>query len=100
MLVGDYSDHEGFSDVVRPHLLLVWEGCSSEKTTIDAAQRAGEHSVAADVTAVRAQILALSREYEDTRHTMPSGDARTRAMEVVASRMRSLALPAYRYFRN
>jgi Domain of unknown function (DUF4062) len=95
-LVGDYTAHEEFSDVVRPHLLLLLgKMFSSKGTTVDAAQRAGEHTAKADVSAVRAQVLALAKEYEETRRSMRAGDSRTRAMEVVASRMRSLALPAY-----
>jgi len=95
-LVGDYSSHDEFSEVVRPHLLLLLgKMFSSQRTTLDAAQRAGEHTATADLSAVRAQVLALAEEYEETRRSMRTGDARTRAMGVVASRMRSLALPAY-----
>jgi tetratricopeptide (TPR) repeat protein len=49
----------------------------------------------AEISAVRTQLLALANQYEEIRRTMPSGDDRTRRMELVASKMRSLALPAY-----
>lgn len=41
------------------------------------------------------QIDALAREYEETRSSMPSGDARTQAMEVVMAKMRTLGRAAY-----
>jgi Domain of unknown function (DUF4062) len=95
-LVADYEDHESFADVVRPHLLLVLgKMFSSKGSTMEAAQRAGEITGTAELAAARSQIVALANQYEDTRRTMVSGDARTRQMEIVASRMRSLALPAY-----
>jgi hypothetical protein len=96
LLVGDYADHESFSDVVRPHLLLVLgKMFSSKGSTMDAAQRAGENTGTAEVSAIRSQILALAEAYEATRRAMPSGNSRTRAMQLIASRMRSIALPAY-----
>jgi hypothetical protein len=96
LLVADYPDHGSFSDAVRPHLLLVLgKMLSSKDSTLDAAQRAGENTGSAEVSAVRSQIFALANEYEETRQAMHSGPMRTRAMALIASRMRSLALPAY-----
>lgn len=41
---------------------------------------------------VRQKMLALAREYEITRNTMPSGKDRTGAMNAVVARMRTLAI--------
>ncbi len=43
-----------------------------------------------DIQAVRATAVELAAEYERVRASMPSGDARTRRMEVVVSKMRAL----------
>jgi hypothetical protein len=44
---------------------------------------------------LRAQVQALAREYESVRASMQAGDARTRQMEIVASKMRALSLACY-----
>lgn len=46
---------------------------------------------------VREQMLDLAREYERTRASMSPGDERTRRMEVVVTKMRTLGLAAYPY---
>jgi hypothetical protein len=43
---------------------------------------------------IRARMLAFAQEYETTRSSMPSGDERTRAMNGVVAKMRTLALAA------
>jgi hypothetical protein len=43
----------------------------------------------------RRQVSELALEYEKLRRDLPPGDPRTRRMEIVASRMRTLALSAY-----
>jgi hypothetical protein len=43
---------------------------------------------------VRQKMLALAKEYESTRATMPSGKDRTGAMNAVVARMRTLAIAA------
>lgn len=42
-------------------------------------------------------MLGLAREYETTRASMPPGDQRTRRMEVIVTKMRTLGLAAYPY---
>lgn len=59
------------------------------------AERVEQVARQSDISVVRAQVLQLAREYERIRATMPSGDARTRRMEVVVTKMRTLALAAY-----
>jgi transcription initiation factor IIF auxiliary subunit len=65
------------------------EGMSSE-----AVERSGERT--ADKVAseeVQTEMGILAKEYEDIRRSMPAGDPRTRKMETIASKMRSLAHP-------
>jgi hypothetical protein len=54
----------------------------------------------AEISAVREEILMLANQYEDIRRTMLAGDNRTYNLEQVASRMRSLAVPAYSLLGN
>jgi hypothetical protein len=44
---------------------------------------------------LRGQIGILAAKYESIRATMPTGDSRTREMEIVASQMRGYALAAF-----
>jgi hypothetical protein len=98
-LVWEYEDHSGFADVVRPHLLLVIRDIFFSKgAQMETAQRARELTGRAGISAVRVQILSLANEYEEIRRTMQSGNDRTRRMELIASKMRSLALPAHPLF--
>lgn len=95
-LVWDYSDHLAFADLVRPHLVQVISGMlRSGQNPSAAATRAGQLTPAAEVEETRRQMTELAHQYEKLRRDLPSGDARTRRMEVVASRMRTLALSAY-----
>jgi hypothetical protein len=95
-LVWDYVDHTGFADVIRPHLLFVLGGMfSPQDGKAQTAARVAERTSAAETLAVRQQIAALAQDYEHIRATMEPSDARTRSMEAVASKMRSLALVAY-----
>jgi hypothetical protein len=50
-----------------------------------------KHLNDADLQVTRHQVQALAAEYQELRDTMLPGDARTRRMEVVASRLRTLA---------
>ena len=94
-LVADYADHESFADVIRPHLLLVIGKMFSKIAPIETAKYAARRAAQADTSVVSQQVLALAQEYEDIRATMDSGDPRTRKMEIVFSKMRSLALSSY-----
>jgi hypothetical protein len=49
----------------------------------------------ADFEIVRRQVDDLAAEYEKIRATMPSSDARTRRMEVIVSKMRTIGRAAY-----
>jgi hypothetical protein len=60
--------------------------------------RAGEVAAlttALDERALREQIRKLAAEYQRIRATLPSGDTRTRRMEVVMSKMRTLGRAAF-----
>jgi hypothetical protein len=95
-LVFEYASHDGFADLVRQKLVLALaDKFFSKGTQVETAKRVGELSGKAEISAVRAQILNLANRYEEIRRTMPGGDDRTREMELLASRLRSLALPAY-----
>jgi len=48
-----------------------------------------------EVVAVRQQLLELAREYEAIRATISPGHERTRKMEIVVAKMRTLALAGY-----
>jgi hypothetical protein len=48
-----------------------------------------------DIALVREQVDALATEYETIRASMPRGDSRTRRMEVVVSKMRTIGRAAY-----
>jgi hypothetical protein len=91
-LVADYATHEGFADVIRPHLLLtLGRMFSPQVTPSESLHQAAE----AEVSSARQQILMLSMEYDHIRATMEAGDQRTRLMDAVVSEMRKLALKAY-----
>lgn len=94
-LVADYADHESFADVIRPHLLLVIGKMFSKIAPTETAEYAAQRAAQVDTSEVSQQVLALALEYEHIRDTMDSGDARTRKMEIVFSKMRTLALSSY-----
>jgi hypothetical protein len=95
-LIRDYQDHESFADVIRPHLLLVigklFSG--SDKSLAERTAYLEQHTSEAERFASWQQLQALVTEYENTRATMNPGDARTRQMEIIFSKMRSLAISA------
>jgi hypothetical protein len=95
-LVWEYPDHAGFADVVRPHLVLVLGRMVNEGKS--AAELVGPSPGGvpdADVALTRRQVGELASEYERVRAALPRGDERTRRLEVIASRMRTLALSTY-----
>jgi len=65
-----------------------------------AAERVEQAARQSDISVVRTQVFQLAQEYEQIRATMPSGDTRTRRMEVVVTKMRTLALAAYPLLRE
>ncbi|HEX2570692.1 MAG TPA: hypothetical protein VH877_14140 [Polyangia bacterium] len=62
---------------------------------VSQAERIGQLSLAADETVIREQVLALAREYERIRGVMRGGPERTRRMEVIVTKLRSLAVAGY-----
>jgi hypothetical protein len=95
-LVADYTGHDGFADIVRPHLLLVLgKMISPQESMTQAAERVAERTSPAESLAVRQQIVALAQEYEHVRASMDSGHPRTLKMEAVVSKMRTVALLGY-----
>lgn len=94
-LVGSYEDRAHFGDRVRRDLILVLSRLLRKDAPADVADPAAERVTDADLAIVRDQVLAEATTYEHYRATMPPGDTRTRRMEVVASRLRSLAQSVY-----
>lgn len=62
---------------------------------VSQAERIGQLSLAADETVIRNQVLALANEYERIRGVMRGGPERTRRMEAIVTRLRSLAVAGY-----
>jgi hypothetical protein len=97
-LVWEYDDHAAFADTIRPHLVmvlgrLVHEGrAPTDERLVTPSPTGAARLPDADLAVVQRQVSELADEYERIRSTMIPGDARTRRMEVVASRMRTLAL--------
>ena len=52
-------------------------------------------ALGADENVIRAQVLALAHEYERIRGAMPGSHERTRRMEVIVTKLRSLAVAGY-----
>jgi hypothetical protein len=95
-LVGEYPTHAAFADQIRPDLVrLISKILRPEQTPSEGADRAAQLTPDTDLEVTRRQVAGMAREYERLRRTMEPGDARTRRLEVVASRMRALALSAY-----
>lgn len=85
----DYASHERFAETVRPDLLLALSRMLSPGHI---AEQASEIGPAPASESTRQAILALALEYDRIRNAMEPGSARTSKLEVVASRMRSLAI--------
>jgi hypothetical protein len=95
-LIWDYQEPRSFPDTVRPHLIQVLSQMfSGKESPVAAAQETSKRVTEGDLSAIRKQVSALAREYEQLRETMPSGYERTRMMSIVESRMRTLALSAF-----
>jgi hypothetical protein len=95
-LVADYADHDQFADVIRPHLLLViGRMLAPNQSPTELASQLAQQRETVEALGLRQQIAALAQEYEHIRATTDAGDTRTRKMEGIASRMRSLALAAH-----
>ncbi len=69
------------------------QGVSSSE--IDRAQALNRLATTNDLGAIRQRMLDLAMEYRSTRGAMPSGHARTKALTVVMSQMRTLGQVAF-----
>jgi hypothetical protein len=95
-LVAEYPDHESFADAIRPHLLLVLgRMVVPQQTPAERASRLVHQQAQVDTLGVREQIAQLARDYEQLRRDMPAGDERTRRMDMVAAKVRTLAIVAH-----
>jgi hypothetical protein len=95
-LVGFYQSQATFADTVRPVLIRVMSRIlHAGQQPARIAERAVAEMPAADRASISGRIATVSKEYEATRAAMLPGDRRTRRLEVIATRMRSLAQPAY-----
>lgn len=91
-LVWEYQSQSDFADTVRPHLLQVL--ARAIVAGEPARQAAAISPSTSDLDFVRSQLLALSAEYAQIRADMPSGDPKTRQMEIIVTKMRTVALAA------
>jgi hypothetical protein len=94
-LVWEYADHSAFSDTVRPHLIMVFGRMLQSASPAAVATGTAQAASASDVAVARHEVRELAKEYEKLRREMLPGDARTRRLEVVASRMRTIALSLF-----
>ena len=91
-LVWEYTNHDEFSDVVRPHLLQVLKRAMAVGKPAPYDVPTIGHQT--DLSFVQSAMEHLAAEYNRIRESMPSGDVRTRQMENIVTRMRTMALTA------
>ncbi len=65
------------------------------ETQLKAAERIGRLALDADLSVIRQQLISFALDYERIRATMPAGDERTRRMEVVTAKIRTLAIAGF-----
>lgn len=95
-LIGSYPAHGDFAGKVRPDLVRVISRLlHAGEAPAQVAVRATEGASESDLAIIRARVAAAAQEYEEIRERMPSGALRTRRMEVVASKMRTLAQESF-----
>jgi hypothetical protein len=95
-LVGRYESRSEFGNQARRDLVhVVGRLLHPEQSAAEMAERVAERAPDNDLRVIREQVAELAREYNATRASMDSGAERTRRMEVVASRMRTLAPSAF-----
>ena len=61
---------------------------------IEAAARVGRMAESSDLSAIRVRLMEFAHEYEATRSNMKPGAERTRAMNAIVAKMRTLAIAA------
>lgn len=76
---------------------LLESGRQPTERQLEAAGQVAQIASQTDTSVVRLQMLDLAREYERIRAVMPPGDERTRKMEIVMAKMRTLALASYSF---
>lgn len=91
-LIGSYEDRSRFGDRVRRDLVLVLSRllAGPAPTAAGAGTPLSRGASEAELAIARGRVRVEADAYQRLRRTMPPGDARTRRMEVVASRLRSL----------
>jgi hypothetical protein len=85
-------------DSLAQHALAVnpQAGKAPTKEQAEAAEQVARVASQSDFSVVQKQIDSLAREYEAVRGSMPPGDERTRKMEIVVTKMRTLAIVGQR----
>ncbi len=86
-LVWEYGAHADFADTVRPHILSALRAMAPSPIA-----RPSPVPVTAPVSIeLRKRLLALAAEYAGTRATQEPGDRRTRQLELIATKIRTLS---------
>lgn len=99
-LIGVYTDHDKFTDIVRQDLNYRLAPIFSErKSTTETAEIVGQIALKNDET-IKAQILSHAEEYMLLRGAMRAGYERSRKMEVIVTKMRSMAFVAYPFLKE
>ncbi len=95
MTAGDVIRQE--VDRAAKHALSANPQAGKELTEeqVEAAEQIGQLALQSNISVVRQQVSVLAREYEQVRVSMSAGDIRTRKMEVIVTKMRTLAIAAY-----
>lgn len=88
-LVWEYEQHSDFADTVRPHLLqavnrVIAPGQTSHGIPVSVDKGA--------LTNLRHQLIEYAAEYAHIRKALDPGDKRTRQLELIATKIRTLAL--------
>jgi len=91
-LVGVYQSHSDFADTVRTDLLKVLR--TEMLAEQPARQAVAIPSSASNLDFVQSQLHILAAKYARVRASLPPGGARTGQMEIIVTKMRSVALSA------
>lgn len=95
-LVGEYPSHAAFADQVRPDLVrVISKILQPANTPGNGAEQTAQLTPDTDLEVTRRQVASMAHDYQKLRDSLKAGSERTRRMEVVASRMRALALSVY-----
>jgi hypothetical protein len=88
-LIWEYGEHSEFKSVVRPHILTAVSRSIHEQGRASVPTLPLPTQVSTDL---RQRLLSYAAEYQSIRDRMEPGDKRTRQMELVATKIRTLAL--------